>query len=270
MTLLFASDLDRTLIYSRAALDLGEPVDDPVCVEVYDGSETSFVTRRALAALADLSRRLAFVPVTTRTLEQYRRIRLHGVRTPYAVTTNGARILRDGVPCPDWAADVARRLAEVAPYAEARARLAEPFGAPWVRKRRDAEQVFCYCVVDAGRVEPGWLAEVEAVAASLGWVVSAQGRKVYAIPATLTKRAALAEIAERAGARHLAAAGDSLLDRGILELADLAIRPAHGELHAADWHCPGLVVTEHAGGRAAEDILALVRPPAQPTGTRPV
>ena len=42
------------------------------------------------------------------------------------------------------------------------------------------------------------------------------------MPAALTKEAALAEVIDRLGAAKLAAAGDSLLDRGMLAIADVA------------------------------------------------
>ncbi|MFI0487239.1 hypothetical protein [Actinomadura sp. 9N215] len=64
-----------------------------------------------------------------------------------------------------------------------------------------------------------------------GWRTSLQGRKVYCLPAGLTKAAAAAEIARRTGASTTLAAGDSLLDIDLLEAADPSIRPAHGELH---------------------------------------
>lgn len=257
MTVLFASDLDRTLIYSRRAMELGRPVADPVCVEVYDGVPTSFMTPAALTALAALSHRVVFVPTTTRTLEQFRRIRLPGVAAPYAITTNGARILDQGEPCPEWERRIDAGLAGVAPYAEAAARLEPLWQRPWVLKRRSAEDRFRYVVVEPGLVDPDWVAEVEACATGLGWTVSVQGRKIYAIPGTLTKEAALAEVVERAGADVVVAAGDSLLDRGLLTAADHAVRPAHGELHEVGWSPAGLHVTEQAGGRAAEEIVTL-------------
>ena len=52
MTALVASDLDRTLIYSRKAMTLGTGVDDVVCAEIHDGVETSFLTASAAAELA--------------------------------------------------------------------------------------------------------------------------------------------------------------------------------------------------------------------------
>lgn len=253
---LVACDLDRTLIYSRAAMRLGEPVAHPVCVEVYDGRETSFASAAALAGLAGLSRRAELVPTTTRTEQQLLRVSLPGVRVRYAVATNGGCLLVDGVRCPDWDDEVSRRLAESASYDEAATALEGLFSRPWVCKVRDAERRFRYAVLDRPRVDPDWYAELDETAAGLGWTASVQGRKAYVVPRQLTKEAALAEVVRRAGASLRLAAGDSLLDRGMLAWADAAIRPAHGELHEAGWQPVGVRVTRRAGGGAAEEIVA--------------
>ncbi|CUR56870.1 conserved hypothetical protein [metagenome] len=254
---MIASDLDRTLIYSEAAMRLGEPVADPVCVEVYEGRPISFVSPLALAGLAELSRRVDVVPTTTRTVAQYERVSLPGVRTPFAITTNGGRLLVDGVACPDWDRAVADELADSAAYEEAVLALAGAFDRPWVLKVRDAERLFLYTVFDRALADPDWFGELDSVAGGLGWTVSVQGRKAYVVPAALTKQAALAEVVRRTGATRVVAAGDSLLDQGFLEAADVAIRPAHGELHDAGWCPPGLIVTRRAGGGAAEEIVDL-------------
>lgn len=252
---LLACDLDRTLIYSRTAMTLGEPVTDPVCVEVYDGAETSFVSPRALARLAEVAASANLVPTTTRTAVQYARVALPGVRVRYAVTTNGGALLVEGRRCPDWDREVAARLSGSASYDDAAAALADVFSRPWVRKVRDAERLFRYVVFERTGVEKDWYAELDAVAAGLGWTASVQGRKAYVVPRDLSKEAALTEVARRAGATRTAAAGDSLLDAGMLAWADAAIRPAHGELHDLGWQRPGLRVTGRSGGGAAEEIV---------------
>ncbi|MDT9594333.1 HAD family hydrolase [Nocardioides zeae] len=258
MTTLFASDLDRTLIYSAGALQLGRPVAEPVLVEVYDGQPTSFADPAALAALRPLADHVAFVPTTTRTRAQYERIQLAGVRVEHAVTTNGAVLLVDGEPCGDWAAETVVRMRAGESYADVRRAAEGLWRHPWVLKVRDAEGVFFYAVVDPALTPQGWYDEVAGVAAWGGWQVSVQGRKVYLIPPGVTKEAAVAEVARRVGAERVAAAGDSLLDRGMLVEADLALRPSHGELHEEGWSVPGLHVTRESGGPAATEIVETV------------
>jgi phosphoserine phosphatase len=109
------------------------------------------------------------------------------------------------------------------------------------------------------------LTELEAELADAGWGLSVQGRKVYLVPNALTKEAALAEVMRRTGAERLVAAGDSLLDLGMLSLADVAIRPAHGELHeqgidyplASGGRAP-LLVTHNQGLLGGEEVVDLL------------
>lgn len=253
MTALIASDLDRTLLYSAAALALGAPVADPVCVEHLDGEPISYLPAAALAGLELLSRRAAVVPATTRTFAQYDRIRLPGVRIEHAIVTNGAAIIHQGRPCPVWAAEVDRRLAAGASYTMALRTLRPILERPWVHKIRDAEERFIYLIIAAA--DPDWYDELAAALEPLGWVLSVQGRKAYLIPAPLTKQAAVAEVASRIGATRVLAAGDSLLDQGMLAAADEAIRPAHGELADRGWIPDGGAVTELSGAGAAVEIV---------------
>ncbi|MDD0859610.1 hypothetical protein NHF46_21650 [Arthrobacter alpinus] len=51
------------------------------------------------------------------------------------------------------------------------------------------------------------------------------------------------------------AAGDSLLDQGMLDFAHLAFRPIHGELHDAGHLAPHLRLTSVRGVLAGEEIL---------------
>ncbi|WP_175407418.1 HAD family hydrolase [Streptomyces sp. TRM64462] len=273
---IIASDLDRTLIYSAAALALTAPdADAPrlLCVEVYQGKPLSYVTETAAALLGELARMAAFVPVTTRTREQYGRIRLPCPPPPYAICANGGHLLVDGVSDPDWQAAVAARLAdECAPLDEVRAHLRAVADPAWLLKERVAEDLFAYLVVERDLLPDGWPAELAAWAEPRGWTVSLQGRKVYAVPKPLTKSAAVREVARRTGAGTVLAAGDSLLDADLLLAADRAWRPGHGELADTGWGAAHVEALGDRGVAAGEEILrrflmATSRPTADATGT---
>ncbi len=257
---LLACDLDQTLIYSRQAFRLpagtGSPVTpELVVVEYLDGEPLSHLTRSAAEGLQELARRATLVPVTTRTLEQYRRVRL-GFPCTYAIAANGGHLIVDGTPDPDWARRVRSRVhASGRPLEDIRV-MADELAAEgsWVRTIRDADGFFVYLVATGREAIPD-LSELAVRLAADGWTLSVQGRKVYLVPAALTKEAALEELIARTGALHLAAAGDSLLDRGMLTLADAAVRPAHGELHDQGFLLPGMTVTRRAGLLGGEDVV---------------
>lgn len=258
------SDLDRTLIYSPSALRLHCPDEDAprlLCVEVHKGKPLSFVTETAAGMLQELATAGVLVPTTTRTVEQYTRIRLPGPVAKFALCANGGRLLRDGVEDLDFSAAVAARLASsgapLAEMLEELRRVAQPSsGRPFVEKVREASGLFCYAVVDRNQMPGGWVEHLTSFATERSWGVSVQGRKVYCVPTALTKAAAAREVANMLGATWMLAAGDSLLDGDLLEVADAAIRPAHGELADTHWHRPHVRVTTSAGVRAGEEIAA--------------
>jgi hypothetical protein len=258
MPVLVASDLDRTLIYSAAALALTVPDERAprlLCVEVYDGKPLSYLTETAARLLAELGDTAVFVPTTTRTREQYRRITLPGPAPAYAICANGGHLLVDGVADADWHARVTARLAdECAPLAEVSEHLRSAADPVWVRKHRIAEDLFAYLVVERELLPLDWVKELAVWAENRGWTVSLQGRKIYAVPKPLTKSAAVREVARRTGADLTLAAGDSLLDADLLLAADRGWRPGHGELADSGWSAPAVTALPERGVLAGERI----------------
>jgi len=231
-----ATDLDRTLIYSMAAITATHPagsIPPLVCVEIYDGQPLSYLTVAAAEVLRTLRTRAELVPITTRTPAQYQRVELPGGPARYAIVSNGGHILVDGAPDARWRQAVG----------------------DWVLNRKVADNLFCYLVVDLAILPPAFLDDWTTWCMDRGWVVSMQGRKIYAIPRGLTKESALAEVVQRTGADHLLAAGDGALDAGFLLLADRAIRPPHGELAETGWRAANVKISSAIGVLAGEEIV---------------
>lgn len=267
---LIATDLDRTMIYSRNAMgDDQFGSTSPVCVEIYDGAPLSYMTGRATADLAELAARAVVVPTTTRTPAQFNRIALPGGPFRFAVTNNGGTILVDGLRDEQWDNMIARRNeAGGAPLAAVASALGErvPAASPtdgWVRKIRIADDLFCYLVVEPSRQPADFLPEFQEFCAANGWSASQQGRKIYAMPLAVTKSAAVAEVRRRlvedgslSASNILLAAGDGWLDHDLLLSADEAMRPRHGELESLGWQAANVTVTAERGALAGEEILA--------------
>ena len=243
MSAIVASDLDRTLIYSAAALGLAMPdAEAPrlLCVETYERKPLSYMTETAAGLLAELAGSTTFVPTTTRTREQYGRIHLPGPPPEFAICANGGHLLVRGESDPDWQRTVAERLAsQCAPLDEIRAHLVRSADPAWLLKERVAEDLFAYLVVERSLLPDTWVKDLTDWADERGWTVSLQGRKIYAVPRPLTKSAAVAEVARRTGAGPRSSPpGDSLLDADLLLAADRGWRPGHGELADSGWQAP--------------------------------
>jgi hypothetical protein len=266
---LVACDLDGTLLYSARSLRL--PDDDLlaprlVVTEVWRGAPLTYSTRETESLLRELSALAVVVPVTTRTRAQYARVRLLDGSTPtsgpgsqrprYAVVANGGHLLEDGRPDEGWAASVRATLAEAClPLAEVAQALATATDGHRVSELRLADALFAYVAVDPLTLPADAVARLREWCADGGWRVSLQGRRLYCVPRPLTKASAVAEVVRRTGATAVLAAGDSLLDADLLEMADLAVRPAHGELHEIGWRRHHLEVTGSSGVLAGEEIV---------------
>ncbi len=252
---LVAADLDRTLIYSRSAIS-GADAACLVRVEASASGHESFVTGDAAALLTRLATEHLLVPVTTRTVEQLARVSLPGPAPRYAVAANGGVLLVDGVIDPDWAAVVTARLAGGAPLTAALAAITRYLPAAAVIDRRAAQGLFCYAIVDRAAIAPDAIEGLRHWAQPAGWTMSLQGRKLYLVPRRLTKSAAVAEVARRCVADVVLAAGDSWLDLDLLQSADRAIRPGHGELALAGWCEPHVRALDTVGIAAGQEIAA--------------
>ena len=95
-----------------------------------------------------------------------------------------------------------------------------------------------------------------------------QGRKIYALPAALTKEAAIAEVRSRVGGTRLMAAGDGALDAGMLAMADDR-DPARARRIVRDrLGAPHVRVTANVGVLAGEEIVRWFGAQLESAGTR--
>ncbi len=241
MTTLFL-DIDNTLIFSHRHAPEGPKRP----AEYLDGRVQSFITERTCAFFS-AHRELRTVPVTTRTLPQYRRVEplLRELGCEYALIGNGALLLRQGESDPDWLAETLRL------SGEERGEL--PKAAQWLEERCGAGAVH----PDAGLLVYAAAEEPEALAAGLRQAldprlvsVLCDARKVYAIPRSLNKGEAVRRFLRRFPASLTIAAGDSDFDLPMLEQADRALLP---ERLAAKVRNPGKTVA--AGASCFSDAL---------------
>jgi hypothetical protein len=254
-SVLIASDLDRTLIYSNKARQLGADDGPSTCVEIHDNKQASFMSVAAAEQLVELAAATTFVPVTTRIAEQYRRVTLPGPPPRYAIVANGGVLLVDGAPDKGWGRHIERGLAESLKLDDVWSHVAQVCHPEFTVKLRNASGLFCYAVVRPDRLPEGFVDDISGWAAERGWRTSLQGRKLYWVPERLTKSAAVAEVAARIDASLVLAAGDSLLDVDMLLAADRGIHPRHGELHDQGWSAPTVTSTTASGITAGAEIV---------------
>ena len=208
MKILFACDLDNTLIHSykhRRAED--------ICVEIYDGREQSFISQSSLDLLKRIAAQILFVPVTTRSIAQYRRIFwVEEIFPRYAVVANGAYLL-DGARQENFLRE------HVAPYEEELNVQHEKFL---------SNPAFNICrIVDESFLFLKCRDEVDAdnISFDTSLTVQRTGKKIYLFPPRLNKGEALKLLIKNFSPDKVFAAGDSQIDLPMLELADVAFAP---------------------------------------------
>lgn len=260
MTVAFFADMDGTTIYSKRHIPGRESgYTGLVVVETHRGEPLSFMTYDAVRALSGLSRRLAFVPTTTRDRAQFDRIEIPDVHSRYAIIANGGRILVDGVEDQSWTEKVTRAVSGSTPPADVLAEMQVTLGKeqPWLYLVDSSSDLFGYVVAKRGESVPEWFGEfLESRAPDWGFTLSAHGRTTYLIPEGLTKEKAAAEVASRIGADIVFASGDSLLDIGLMRFATHAIQPHHGELNTCALDLARTTSSGIAAGREILDFVA--------------
>ena len=217
--ILFACDLDNTLIHSHK-----HRADGDICIEIYNDKEQSFISSRAVELLTEINSKILFVPVTTRSIEQYKRIQwIEGIQPKFAVTSNGANLIHGGEIDLNWRQDFYKF---IQPYKNELLTLQEKLSQDKnfsICRIVDESFLFLKFTDDADKNKI--LSELQA---ATNLVVQNTGAKIYMFPPNLTKGAALFKLKEIFNPEKTLAAGDSFIDIPMLKIADVAF--AHSDL----------------------------------------
>lgn len=262
--MLFASDLDQTLIYSLKSFRLPSDVAFPAVslVESHNGQGISYMDNQAIGQLQQLALQNSFIPVTTRTIEQYRRISLfHTMVIPaYGIVSNGGNIIVNGVVDQEWNRKIKEKVSQMCLCDQDMLfQFHEILHDSWAGPLKEADGCFYYCIVERDTLPMDALNSFSLWAKTQNWRLSLQGRKLYLVPAVINKWDAVLYMRDLLKEKIVVAAGDSLLDLCMLEQADYAIAPCHGEIW--DLYCAGglpdlaIQFTNKAGILAAKEIL---------------
>lgn len=215
---LFVSDLDNTLIYSYRH-DIGQ---HRRLVEVKEGKELSFMTLNSHQLLDIVREHYRFIPLTTRSLEQYQRICFFDGWTPeYALVTNGSLLLRNGVIDEQWRQEslaLCKGAEEALCQSEALLQADH-------RVSLEVKRVDGFFVYTKSREPEETVAMLKEALTGKPVQVLRNGSKVYVLPEALSKGAAVERLRKLTKAPRIIAAGDSEFDISMLMAADEAWFP---------------------------------------------
>lgn len=210
--IILLTDLDGTLIFSASL----KTESDLIC-EYKDGVPISCITAEQAELLPNL---LGIIPVTTRSIEQYKRIYIPNFLPEYALADNGGNLLINGIPDKRWA-DYSLSLAKEvsAELSECRAALEQDPDRRF--EIRMVDGLFLFTKTACAERSLALLASACPSDKISGFCV---GRKLYVLPRKLDKGNAAARLLERLGFNGtVIAAGDSPMDIPLLNIADIAL-----------------------------------------------
>ncbi len=221
--ILFACDLDNTLLYSHKRVDDISPANWK-CVEFYQNHEQSFISRTSLKLIQQIRKHVYFVPTTTRSIEQFHRILWDEIceQVPdYALVANGAILLRDGQVDKDWR-DASQQF--VQPYMD-ELELIE-----WhLSKQRELlhtrmiDEMFLFAACNDTETSDRLAKEYRKLTKEL--TIQSSGRKIYFFPPHLDKGYAIRRLKESIKTKYVIAAGDSQIDIPMLAESNIFFSP---------------------------------------------
>lgn len=212
------TDLDNTLIYSYKH-DIGP---QKVLVETKEGKELSYMTRGSHTCLMELRKKMQIIPVTTRSVQQYKRIVFHKAWTvEKALVANGGVLLLNGVADEEWYRESLERIASAEVQLHRGISLLQEDKSVCFEVRKvDGLYVFSKSENPA-KTLANLRKQLDLQLVS----VLQNSSKVYIIPKGLNKGDAIVRLQKKFAFDECYAAGDSEFDIPMLEKADYALYP---------------------------------------------
>lgn len=221
--MLFISDLDNTLIHS-----VRRTSNRQVCVEEKNGEKVSFMSQKSYDMLQFINEKMDFIPITTRSLEQYRRIRLLKEKIPkYALTTNGGILLVEDKIDKDWQEE-SKELANLCEKELKESIDILKMDKNIILEPQNIDQLFIFAKTkDIKHTEN--ILERNLDLDDIN--IEKHRNKIYIIPKELNKGRAIKRIKERFGYEFTIGAGDSMFDLPMLQIVDIPVVPFNSFLH---------------------------------------
>lgn len=238
MKVLYATDMDRTMIFSHRFIEEQPAKSSYEVAERKDDRIISYISSPVKKRLKKITntKNLYVIPVTTRSISEFKRINI-GLDTEYAVVSNGGTILKNGEPLDDWEKYIKENSC-IQELMQCMLDLDELESMERETKVIDGKYLF-------NKTNNGVLFDSEV--ASLiekypNLQFTRQRGKIYVIPRSFSKAIAVRWLQNRLGCSKLVASGDSELDLPMLAIADYAVIPEHGDLVKCGYVTEGRIV----------------------------
>jgi len=245
---LFATDLDNTLIHSYKRTSSG------VCVDIKDKKEMSFMSHKSYDMLQIISEKVEFIPITTRSIKQYSRLKLLKDKYPkYALTSNGGVLLVDNVIDQKWYEDSKTIIHNSIEELKKSINILKE-DPSIVLEGRIVDELFAFAKSEDIDFTVNRLKEKLDLTKIN---IKNHKNKIYIIPKNLDKGRALKRLKDLLGYDFVIGAGDSLFDVPMLQHSDIPIIPLSNGIESKIKN-DNLLIFDSIGTNFTEDILEFV------------
>lgn len=213
--MIFATDLDQTLIFSYKHLTGKSPV---VPVEFKDGKELSYMTTESFEKINKLKEKMTIIPVTARSTEQFERI-IFTKEFKYAILANGATILKNGIPVEDWQKHINKIKQDKKFDYDYFLKFLEDKQKYFRIKPRIVNDAIIFFKFE--QIPDNFMFDIYKSAGILKWNFILQGMKGYIFPREISKDNALKYLYNEIKDDKLITAGDGNLDVDMINLGNV-------------------------------------------------
>lgn len=205
--ILLACDLDNTLIHSYR-----HKKENDICIEMINDKQQGFISSHTYELIKNLPENITLLPVTTRSIEQYMRIKWE--KAPeYALVTNGTILLKNNIPL---------EYEDINKYYNEIQNLERKINPDDFTKIKLVDNMYLFAYRDkSDGIEK--FAEKYSKMTTLETQFS--GRKIYFFPPPANKGRAVKKFSEKFNYDFIISSGDSSIDFSMFEISDIAIVP---------------------------------------------
>ena len=196
--MIFATDLDRTIIHSSKFIDNTSHVK---CIEILDDKEISYMSHLSIELINKIKNNpnIQLIPITTRSCAQFKRVQ-PVQNFPYAVVANGGIILHNGEPLPEWEKHVdtiCRRLEDQYPNI---LKLLNQYKTHLTKEPVLIDDIFFFTKISDDKTTISYIDDtMTKELEGTEWTHTIQGIKLYIIPKEISKGNALRFLKEKLG-----------------------------------------------------------------------